>query len=449
MTTPYNTSTFYIKLTFTAYLMLEQCDFHHNYDRPHHLQSQLRYCCCAVPLRRLYYTALKFYNKYLRQHHAISLAIFPCHSTTTTSYTTTADITAATATYRTSLSVTTSPDVPFSTASSLSGSTYHDYSNSNHTALSFTSTSPFLPSTTIASHTTHRSYQQHTDPVVSSTSTSTYGSSSSHRPSVAHAPGGLATLLSLSPSHTTFTSTFASTATTTSTGHRRLTTSSATNPTTDTIGPHSTSPPRHQLSHWLPPISITLHCISPTSYCTSRTYNRQARHQHHHHHPHTHLTAVDATTITKAGASLIITVAAAIDVAAGIDITAIPNTTAPPGDTARLPPPLTLTVPHLPAAAPDNPSTCDPTQMPPQRTALTLTSLNTQPQRSSVDHPTAGDLHPTFKLSHQMNNSSTGLNFMPTSSTPPTDPSTNTLPISFPTATSLTKTSPTFDNTPM
>ena len=41
---------------------------------------------------------------------------------------------------------------------------------------------------------------------------------------------------------------------------------------TGTIGPHSTSSQRHQLSHWLPP----LHCISPTSYCTSQTYNRQA-----------------------------------------------------------------------------------------------------------------------------------------------------------------------------
>ena len=130
-------------------------------------------------------TALRLYNQYLRPHHAISLAIFPCHSTTTTHYATTADIAAATATYRTNLSVTTSPGISFSTTTTLSGSTYHDYSNSHHTVLwhslcldncatisaattthtptthfSVTSTIPLLPSTTIASHTTHRSYHR-------------------------------------------------------------------------------------------------------------------------------------------------------------------------------------------------------------------------------------------------------------------------------------------------
>ena len=166
-------------------------------------------------------------------------------------------------------------------------------------------------------------------------------------------------------------------------------------------------------------------------------------HQHRHHRPHTHLTAVAATT-TKAGASLIITAVAAIAITAGIGITAIPNTTAPPGDAARPQPPPTLTAPYPPAAAPDNPSTYDPTT-----TTLAPTPLNIPPQQSSVAHSTAGDLHPIFKLSHQQTNSLTGSNFTPTNSTPPTDHSTNTSPISFPTATSLTRTSPTFDNTPM
>ena len=102
----------------------------------------------------------------------------------------------------------------------------------------------------------------------------------------------------------------------------------------------------------------------------------------------------------------------------------------------------TLTAPHLPAAAPHNPLICAPTQ-----TTPTPTPLNTPPQQSFVAHSTAGDLHPS-KLFHLQTNFLNGSNFTPTNSTPPTDHSTSTSPISLPTATSPTRRSPISDNTP-
>ena len=156
-----------------------------------------------------------------------------------------------------------------------------------HPSFSIYSTSPFLHVATTTSHTTYRTYHRYADPVTSSTTTSNSSSSSTHRPAVDYAPGSLATLLSISPSYTTFTSTFASAAA--STSHRRTTTSST--PTTGTIGPHSigpkrhhisqgpysTGPKRHHFSHWLPTIPITIHCISRTSHCTFTACNGQAR----------------------------------------------------------------------------------------------------------------------------------------------------------------------------
>ena len=156
-------------------------------------------------------------------------------------------------------------------------------------SFSIRSTFPFLHVATTTSHTTCRTYPHHADPPTSSTTASNSCSSSIRRPTVHYAPGSLATLLSISPSHTTSTSTFAST--TASTGHWRSTTSSTLTPTTGTIGPHSTGPKRHYISqgpystgpkrhhfsHWLPTIKITIHCISPTSLCAFNTRNRQAR----------------------------------------------------------------------------------------------------------------------------------------------------------------------------
>ena len=255
-----------------------------------------------------------FHHRHVRLRHAFSLAICSCHTTTTPHYATSAHIAAAAATNRTHLSITTSIGISLSTTTTLSGSTYHAYSNSHcavlrhslslddcatisaatatHTpnpSFSIYSTSPFLHVATITSHTTYRTYHHYADPVTSSTTTSNNSSSSTHRPAVDYAPGSLATLLSISPSHTTFTSTFASAAATTR--HRRITTSSTLTPTTGTIGPHntgpkrhhvsqqpySTGPKRHHFSHWLPTIPITIHCISPTSHCTFTTCNGQAR----------------------------------------------------------------------------------------------------------------------------------------------------------------------------
>ena len=77
-----------------------------------------------------------------------------------------------------------------------------------------------------------------------------------------------------------------------STSHRRSTTSPASTPTTDAIGPHNTGPTRHHNSHgpfiagpkhdpssyWLPTFRITIHYISDTSSWTFTTCNGQARH---------------------------------------------------------------------------------------------------------------------------------------------------------------------------
>ena len=70
-----------------------------------------------------------------------------------------------------------------------------------------------------------------------------------------------------------------------------------------------------------------------------------------------------------------------------------------------------LLQPHFPQPLPT-------THRPAIQHGLTPTSLNIPPQQSSVDHSTAGDLHPIFKLSRQRTNSSTGSNFTPTSSLP-------------------------------
>ena len=91
----------------------------------------------------------------------------------------------------------------------------------------------------------------------------------------------------------------------------------------------------------------------------------------------------------------------------------------------------------------------DPTQTPPQQTIPTLTPRNIHLHQWSVDHPTDGDPHNTFRPYRQRSKSSLGLTFMLTSSTLPTDLNINTWPTSSSTATSHTKTSLISGNTPV
>ena len=165
-----------------------------------------------------------FHHRHVRLRHAFSLAICSYHTTTTTHYAASAHIAAAAATNRTHLPITTSIGISLYTTTTLSGSTYHAYSNSYcavlrhslslddcatisatttahtpHPSFSIYSTSPFLHVATTTSHTTYRTYHRYADPVTSSTTTSNSSSSSTHRPAVDYAPGSLATLLSISP----------------------------------------------------------------------------------------------------------------------------------------------------------------------------------------------------------------------------------------------------------
>ena len=87
--------------------------------------------------------------------------------------------------------------------------------------------------------------------------------------------------------------------------------------------------------------------------------------------------------------------------------------------------------------------------MPPQQTIPTPAPRNIHLHQWSVDHPTSGDPHHTFKNCRLRSKSSLGLTFMLTSSTLPIDLNINTWPTFSLTATSHTKTSLTSGNTPM